>query len=99
MKFLVEFNPPAEVKNEFEKSPELQRQVGDALEKMRPVAAWFTLRYGFIVVEAGSSMELARKLAPLFHLFKTDLKVSPAYSAEEFPELVAAIGEEAKHIR
>ncbi|MFQ5911116.1 MAG: hypothetical protein ACE5IJ_10420 [Thermoplasmata archaeon] len=97
MKFLIELNPPAEAKNEFEKSPELQRKVGEALEKMRPLAAWFTLRYGFIVVEAESNMDLGRKVAPLFHLFKTDIKVSPAYSAEEFPQLVAAIGEEAKH--
>ncbi len=95
MKFLVEFNPPAEVKNEFELNPELQKKLGEAMEKMEPLSAWFTLRHGFFVLEADSGEELGRKLAPIFHIFKTDLNCSPAYSLEEFPKLVAAIGEEA----
>lgn len=96
MRFLVEFDPPAEVKNDFELNPELQKKVGKAMENMEPVSAWFTLRHGFIVLEADSGEELSRKLAPIFHLFKTDVEVSPAYSLEEFPKLVASIGEEAK---
>ncbi len=96
MKFLVEVNPPVEVKNELELNPESQKKLGEALEKMEPLSAWFTLRQAFFVLEADSGEELGKKLAPIFHIFKTDLNCSPAYSLEEFPKLVAAIGEEAK---
>ena len=96
MKYLVELNPPVEMKNEFERTPGLQKKVGEAFERMKPLAAWFTYRYGFVVVEANSNEELNRKLAPLFHLFKTDLKVSPAFGLDEFPKIVAGLGEEAK---
>ena len=96
MKFLIEFNPAPEVKNAFEKDPDLQKKVGEALERMKPLSAWFTLRRGIIVVDANSSDELARMVAPLLHIFKVDPKISPAYSLEEFPKLVANLGEEAK---
>ncbi len=96
MRFLVELDPPAEVKNDFELNPEWQKKVGEAIERMEPVSAWFTLRHGFFVLEVDSGEELSRKLAPLFHLFKTDLQIAPAYSLKEFPKLVAGIGEEAK---
>ena len=55
-----------------------------------------TYRYGFFVMEAGSNEELNQKVAPFFYLFKTDLKVSPAFGLDEFPKLVAGLGEEAK---
>ncbi len=96
MRFLVEFDPPAGVKNEFELNPELQKNAGAALEEMKPLSAWFTLRYGFIVLEADSGEELSRKLAPIFHLSQTDVDISPAYSLEKLPKLVASIGEEVK---
>jgi len=96
MKFLIELYPPSDVKNEMEKSADIQKKVGEALQRMKPLAAWFTYRYGFIVVEAESVEDLNRKVAPLFHLFKTDIKISPAFSLEEFPKIVASIGEEAK---
>ena len=96
MKFLIEFNPPVEVKNNFEKSPDLQKKAGEAIRRMNPLSAWFTYRYGFFVVEANSSDELNQKVAPFFYLFKTDAKVSPAFSLEEFPTVVAGLGEEAK---
>jgi len=96
MKYLVELNPPVEMKNEFEKTPELQKKVGEAFQRMKPLAAWFTYRYGFVVVEANSNEELNQKLAPLFHLFKSDVKVSPAFGLDEFPKIVAGIGEEVK---
>lgn len=96
MKYLVELNPPVEMKNQFEKTPELQKKVGEAFERMKPIAAWFTYRYGFVVVEANSNEELNKKLAPLFHLFRSDVKVSPAFDLDEFPKIVAGIGEEAK---
>ena len=96
MKFLIEFNPTADVKNNFEKSPDLQKKAGEAIERMKPLAAWFTLRYGFFVVEANSNDELTRKVAPLLYLFKTDVKISPALGLDEFPKVVAALGEEAK---
>lgn len=98
MKFLVEFNPPPKVKNEFEKIPELQKKMGEAMESIKPLSAWFTLRRGMIVVEAGDMIELSRKLAPLFHLFKTDPVISPAISLEEFAAIPAAIGEEARRL-
>jgi hypothetical protein len=96
MKYLVELNPPVEMKNQFEKTPELQKKVGEAFERMKPIAAWFTYRYGFVVVEANSNEELNKKLAPLFHLFRCDVRVSPAFDLDEFPKIVAGIGEEAK---
>jgi hypothetical protein len=34
--------------------------------------------------------------SPTLHLFKVDAKVSPALSLEEFPKLVATLGEVAK---
>ena len=75
---------------------DLQKKMGEAIERMKPLAAWFTLRYGFFVVEANSSDELTRKMAPIFYLFRTDPKISPACGLDEFPKLVAALGEEAK---
>ncbi|MGA2627507.1 MAG: hypothetical protein ABSF63_10705 [Candidatus Bathyarchaeia archaeon] len=96
MKYLIEFNPPADVKNNFEKSTDLQKKAGEAIERMKPLAAWFTLRYGFFVIEANSNDELTKKVAPLLYLFKTDVKISPAFSLDEFPKLVASLGEEAK---
>jgi len=96
MKFLIEFNPPVDVKNNFERSPDLQKKAGEAIQRMNPLSAWFTYRYGFFVVEANSTDELNQKVAPFFYLFKTDPKVSPAFSLEEFPKVVAALGEEAK---
>ena len=96
MKFLIEVYPPSDVKNEMEKNADVQKKVGEAFQRMKPLAAWFTYRYGFIVVEAESNEDLNRKVAPLFHLFKTDIKISPAFSLEEFPKILASIGEEAK---
>jgi hypothetical protein len=95
-KYMVEFSPPADAKNRFEKSPDLGKKMGEAIERMKPLAAWFTLRYGFFIVEANSNEELSRKVAPLLYLFNTDVKVSPAISLDEFPKIVAALGEEAK---
>jgi len=96
MKFLIEFYPPVDVKNNFEKSSDLQKKAGDAIAQMKPLSAWFTLRYGFFIVEANSIDELVKKTAPFFYLFKTDPKISPAVSLEEFPKIVAALGEEGK---
>jgi hypothetical protein len=96
MKFLIEFNPPVDVKNNFEKSPDQQKKVGEAVQRMKPLAGWFTYRYGFFVVEADSNEELSKKIAPFFYLFKSDPKVSPAFGLDEFAKLVASLGEEAK---
>ena len=96
MKFLIEFNPPVDVKNAFEKNPDLQKKAGEAIARMKPVSAWFTWRYGFFVVEANSASELDKMVGPICHLFKTDPKVSPAFGLDEFPKLVAELGEEAK---
>jgi hypothetical protein len=96
MKFLVEFNPPVEVKNDFEKNPELQKKVMEAIERMRPVAAWFTLRRGYFIFEASSIEELTRKTAVFFFAFKTDPVISPAISMEEFGTVIGFLGEEAK---
>ena len=96
MKFLIEFNPPVDVKNNFEKSPDLQKKVGEAIMRMKPLSAWFTYRYGFFVVEADSNEELNKKIAPFFYLFETDPKVSPAFALDEFPQIVAGLGEEAR---
>jgi hypothetical protein len=96
MKFLVEFNPPVEAKNDFEKNPELQKKVMEAMERMKPLAGWFTLRRGFFVFEADSVEELTRKTAVFFYAFKTDPVISPAISIEEFGKVVGFLGEEAK---
>ena len=73
-KYMVEFNPSADAKNTFEKNPDMGKKMGEAIERMKPLAAWFTLRYGFFVVEANSNEELSKKVAPLFYLFNTDGK-------------------------
>ena len=96
MKFLVEFNPPVEAKNEFEKNPELQKKVMEALDRMKPLAGWFTLRRGFFVFEADTVEELTRKMAVFYFIFKTDPVISPAISMEEFGKVVGYLGEEAK---
>ncbi len=96
MKFLVEFNPPVEAKNEFEKNPESQKKVMEALERMKPLAGWFTLRRGFFVFEADSVEEITRKVAVFYYIFKTDPVISPAISMEDFGKVVGYLGEEAK---
>lgn len=48
-------------------------------------------------MEANSNDELNKKVAPIFHLFKTDAKISPAFGIDEFPKLIAGLGEEAKN--
>ncbi|HUK27498.1 MAG TPA: hypothetical protein VLV31_03665 [Candidatus Acidoferrales bacterium] len=93
---MIEINPPVDVKNQLETHPEMQKKIGEAMGNIRPVAAWFTWRYGFIIVEASTTEELNKKVGPLLHLFKADAKVSPTFSLEEFPKMVAALGEEAK---
>jgi hypothetical protein len=92
-KYMIEFNPPADVKNSFEKNPDLQKKMGEAIERTKPLAAWFTLRYGFFVAEANSNEEITKKIAPFLYLFKTDVKISPAFSLDEFPKIVATLGE------
>ena len=42
MKYLIEFYPPVDVKNNFEKSPDLQKKAEEAIGLMKPLAAWFT---------------------------------------------------------
>jgi hypothetical protein len=90
LKYLVELSPPPEMKKEFEKTPDLQKKVGETFQRMKPLAAWFTHRYGFVVVEANSNDELNTKLAPLVHLFRADVKASPAFDLDEFPKIVGA---------
>jgi hypothetical protein len=96
MKFMIEFNPPVDFKNELETHPDLQKNVGQAMGQIKPVAGWFTFRYGFMIVEANTTDELTRKVAPILHLFKADAKISPAISIENFPKVVATLGEEPK---
>ncbi len=97
-KYMIELNAPADAKSDFEKSPDLGKKMGEAIERMKPLAAWFTLnqRYGFFIVEANSNEDLSKKVAPLNYMFKTDVKVSPAISLDEFPKVIATLGEEAK---
>lgn len=96
MKFLVEFNPPVEAKNEFEKNPDAQKKVMEALERMKPLAAWFTLRRGFFVFEADSVEEVTRKTAVFYYIFKTDPVIAPAISMDEFGKVVGYLAEESK---
>ena len=96
MKFMIEFNPPVDFKNELENRPDMQKKVGAAMQAIKPIAGWFTFRYGFIIVEANTTEELTRKVAPILHLFKVDAKISPAIPLDEFPKVVATLGEEAK---
>jgi len=96
MKFMIEFNPPVDFKNELEMRPDLQKKIGEAIGRIRPISGWFTWRYGFIIVEANTTDELNRKVAPILHLFKTDAKVSPAIPIEELGNIMSVLGEEAK---
>ena len=93
MKFLIELNPSAETKNEFEKSPEKQKKFQEFMQNLRPLAAWFSYRFGFLVVEANSNEELVKAIFPLDHLFKTDVKVSPVLSMEDFAKVLPLVGE------
>jgi hypothetical protein len=96
LKFMIESNPPVDFKNEFENRPDTQKELGAAMQAIKPVAGWFTYPYGFIIVEANTTEELTQKVAPILHLFKVDAKVSPAVPLEEFPKVVATLEEEAK---
>ena len=88
MKFLISFDPPAEVKNEFEKNPTLQKKLAEHMQKMKPVAGWFSWRHGFIVVEANSWEDIGKIISPLNHVFRMDVRVDPAISLEEFGKAV-----------
>ena len=69
-----------------------------AIQNMKPVDAWFTLRRGFFIVGAKSTKELTRKIAPLFYLFKIDPIISPALSMEEFGNIFNILGEEGRKV-
>lgn len=96
MKFLVEFDPPANVKNAFEMDAAKQAKIGKAMETMKPISAWFAMRKGYLVIEATSQPEIAKKIAPILHLLECDATVTPVASMEEFGPMVAAMGAEAK---
>jgi hypothetical protein len=96
MKYLIEFNPPVEVKNEVETNPALLKKMTEAVERMKPLAAWFTFRRGYFVLEAESIEELTRKTAAFFFIWKTDPVISPAISMEEFGKVIGILGEEGK---
>lgn len=98
MKFMIEFNPSAEVKNDFEKNPQAQKKLGELLGKAKPIAGWFTYRRGFFVVEANNPQELEWLVTGLNHTFKTDVVVSPAISLEEFGATVARVTEIANQL-
>ena len=88
MKFLISFDPPAEVKNEFEKNPTLQKKLAEHMQKIKPLAGWFSWRHGFIVVEANSWEDIGKIISPLNHVFRMDVRVDPAISLEEFGKAV-----------
>ncbi len=87
-----------EAKNEFEKSPELQKKVMEAMDRMKPEAEHSShLDAAFFCIwEANTTEELTRKTAVFFHLFKTDPIISPAISMEEFGKVDGFLGEEAQ---
>ncbi len=93
MKFLISFDPPAEAKNEFEKNSKLQKQLADHIAKLKPVAGWFSWRYGFLVVEANTTEELGKVITPFNHVFKMDVRIGPAISLEEFGKAVQTAAE------
>jgi hypothetical protein len=95
MKFLISFDPPAEVKNEFERNPTLQKKLGEHMQKLKPIAGWFSWRYGFLVVEANSWEEIGRIISPFNQVFKMDVKVGPAIPFEEFGKAVQIASEAA----
>ncbi|MGP8124448.1 MAG: hypothetical protein ACLQEQ_01055 [Nitrososphaerales archaeon] len=99
MKFLIEFNPPVEVKNELDRSPAMQAKLGEAIQSMKPIAGWFTFRRGFFVVEANSMEELGKKAAPFFYMFKEDPIISPAFGLDEFAKLLSMFAGEAKKLQ
>lgn len=96
MKFLLSFDPPAEAKNLMEANPELQKKLGEHMQKIKPVAGWFSWRYGFLVVEANSWEEIGRIVSPLNQVFKMDVKVAPAIPLEDFDKAVQIAAESAK---
>ena len=99
MKFLIEFNPPVDVKNELDNNPSMQKRLGEAIENMKPIAGWFTFRRGFFVVEANTIEEIGKKAAPFFYMFKEDPIISPAFGLDEFAKLLGMLAEEGKKLR
>ena len=95
MKFLISFDPPAEVKNQFEGSPPLQKKLAEHMQQIKPIAGWFSWRYGFIVVEANNWEELGKIIAPFNQVFKMDVKVGAAISLEEFGKAIEIASEAA----
>ena len=93
MKYLISLDPPAEAKNQFEKNPKLQKQLADHLAKVKPVAGWFSWRYGFLVVEANTTEELGKIITPINHIFQMDVRVGPAIPLEEFGKAIQAAAE------
>jgi hypothetical protein len=95
MKFLISFDPPPEAKNEFEKNPTLQKKLAEHMQKIKPIAGWFSWRYGFLVVEANNWEEIGRIIAPFNQVFKMDVRVGPAISFEEFGKAIQIASEAA----
>jgi hypothetical protein len=96
MKFMIEFNPPVEAKNSMEKILSFKRKLVKTIERMKPVAGWFTWRRGFFDVDVNSYQELNVKIAAFFYLLKMDPVISPAFGLEDFGNMIAGLGEEAK---
>ena len=96
MKFLISIDPPAEAKNAFEKNPTLQKKLTEHMQKIKPIAAWFTWRHGFMVVEANSWEEIGKIVSPLNHVFKMDVKVGPAFPGEDFGKAIQVASEAVK---
>lgn len=97
--FIIEFNPPVEVKNELDNNPSMQKKLGEAIENMKPLAGWFTFRRGFFLVEANSIEELGRKAAPFFYMLKEDPIISPAFGLDEFAKLLSMLAEEGRKLQ
>lgn len=86
MKFAVMVELPVEVGNAFEKDPKAEELLTQLLEQTKPEAGYFgsARRLLILIVNAESHEDLAGKLVPIWHAFKTYPQVEPVVTIEEF---------------
>ena len=101
MRFKITFELPIDVGNALEKDPKGGELLGKWLEQLKPEAGYMSCggrRRGIIITNADSEEELAMKLLPFWHTFKTYVEVEPVLTLEEFGATFSKLSKIAKHL-
>ncbi len=96
MRFKITFELPIDVGNALEKDPKGGELLGKWLEQLKPEAGYMSCggrRRGIIITNADSEEELAMKLLPFWHTFKTYVEVEPVLTLEEFGAFLSKVSE------